>query len=186
MKTYTLILPNEKIGTYRLVTLLVLMMNTAVFGFLVFSLTKDVSKYFVLAGFSVGLLSLIMLVLQRHVHMIKRIRQEYALISLALIWTGIGNYFAAVCSLCFGIMGFYTHRQFLLNFSESGITYPSFPPKQIKWKEVDFVKLKDGVLTLELPENKSIQAVILPSDSSDVNEEDFNEFCSTQINIAKV
>ena len=184
MSSYQLILPNEKIGTYRLVTLLVLLMNTAVFGYLLWALQAQVYGDLVFAGFLIGFFAVSMYWLKHRLPVLRSIRLEYALLALALVWAGIGNYFAAACSLCFGIMGFYTHRHFILKFSEAGIDYPSFPSKLISWKEVDWVMLKDGVLTLELAENKSIQAVIIPPEEV-MEEEGFNQFCAAQISKAK-
>ncbi|HET9431236.1 MAG TPA: hypothetical protein VFO70_08665, partial [Chitinophagaceae bacterium] len=60
------------------------------------------------------------------------------------------------------------------------IVYTSFPVKNITWNQVNNVILKDGLLTLDQKNNRILQVEIRNSDP-DIDEKDFNEFCSRQL-----
>ena len=49
------------------------------------------------------------------------------------------------------------------------------------WKDISNVVLKDGILTIDLKNNKLIQSVI-SKESADINEREFNLFCKEQLN----
>jgi hypothetical protein len=55
--------------------------------------------------------------------------------------------------------------------------YPSFPVKKIAWAEVDFVMLKDDILTIELLNNKLIQFTLNKQLASAIDADRFNRFC---------
>jgi hypothetical protein len=55
----------------------------------------------------------------------------------------------------------------------------SFPwPRSISWDTIDFITLKDGMLTLEYRNGKVLQQLIEKDPS--LCEADFNEFCQQQ------
>lgn len=78
-------------------------------------------------------------------------------------------------------MGTYSRRVFEVIFTNDGIVYPSFPKKTFLWKDVSNVVLKDGILTIDLKNNKLIQSAI-SKESADINEREFNLFCKEQLN----
>jgi len=67
-------------------------------------------------------------------------------------------------------------------FDSEMIILNSFPQKQYDWNEINNIVLKDGLLTIDLKNNKLIQKEVndevLPSD-----EHDFNEFCRQRLSI---
>jgi len=61
-------------------------------------------------------------------------------------------------------------------FDENGITHNTFPTKTYQWHEVSNVVIKDGILTIELLNNKIFQKEI-DSEVTPVTEAEFNAFC---------
>ena len=49
------------------------------------------------------------------------------------------------------------------------------------WSDTNNVMLKDNVLTIDLKNNKLIQAVIEEGSAGEIDEEEFNEFCRRQM-----
>ena len=91
------------------------------------------------------------------------------------------RYLLALCIICFAVIGFYARRKFVVDVSVAGIVYPTFPKKTYLWKEIENVVLKDGVLTIDLKNNKLIQVVIDPESSAAINEREFNLFCKSHL-----
>jgi len=65
-------------------------------------------------------------------------------------------------------------------FDDTMVVLNSFPQKQYYWDEISNVVLKDGLLTIDLKNNKLIQKEVndevLPQD-----EKDFNDFCKERL-----
>lgn len=66
-------------------------------------------------------------------------------------------------------------------FDNEGAVVNSLPKKQYVWAQISNVILKDGILTLDLKNNKLIQKPI-ESDTSAREELEFNEFCRSKLN----
>jgi hypothetical protein len=77
-------------------------------------------------------------------------------------------------------MDYLSTRKMIVTVSQNNIRYPSFPQKNIPWRELSNVVLKDGLLTIDFKNNKLIQQPILNSDW-DINEAEFNTFCRRQL-----
>lgn len=65
-------------------------------------------------------------------------------------------------------------------FHDEGIVINSLPKKRYSWQEIGNVVLKDGILTIDLKNNKLIQKEI-ESSSSAKEEAEFNEFCRNRL-----
>lgn len=65
-------------------------------------------------------------------------------------------------------------------FDEDSIVYNSFPQKKYLWSEVANVLIKDGILTIDLKNNKLIQKEV-NDEVSVQDEKDFNEFCMQRL-----
>ena len=66
-----------------------------------------------------------------------------------------------------------------IGFDEEGLTLNSFPKKTYKWHEVNNVILKDGIITIDLYNNKIIQKEL--EDEADGLEGEFNDFCRSHL-----
>jgi len=63
-----------------------------------------------------------------------------------------------------------------IGIDDDGVTFNSFPKKTYQWHEVSNVVLKDGIITVDLHNNKIFQKE-LESDTTPEMEKEFNEFC---------
>jgi hypothetical protein len=66
-------------------------------------------------------------------------------------------------------------------FDEESVVFNSFPQKKYAWSEITNAILKDGILTIDLKNNKLIQKEV-NDDVSSQDEKDFNEFCRQRLN----
>ena len=67
-----------------------------------------------------------------------------------------------------------------IGFSETEISFNSFPKRTIQWDEVSNIIIKDGLITIDKRNNKIYQKEIEGYVTKDV-EDEFNEFCRKQI-----
>jgi hypothetical protein len=105
---------------------------------------------------------------------------------IALLIAGIGWYFAfhhyLVTILYFLCSFFEKQVKFKqeIGFDDEGVTFNYFPKKHYPWHEVSNVILKDGMITVDLHNNKIFQKE-LESDISDAIEKEFNGFCRSHL-----
>lgn len=180
MEKYCIILPNEKTKTYDFVTLFVLLLNLLVFAFIYFNSIDARLHNLSLWGAIISLFSLGILIIKRLTKKSYPFRIEIVFFVLAVFWFLVDRYLLALCIICFAIIGTYTRRKFEVVFTKEGIVYPSFPKKTFSWNDVSNVVLKDGMLTIDLKNNKLIQSLI-SKESTDINEREFNLFCKEQM-----
>src|SRR6476469_7012240 len=67
-----------------------------------------------------------------------------------------------------------------VGFNEEGITFNSFPRKEIAWSQVANAVLKDGLLTIDRKNNKLFQKET-ESDIDPQIEAEFNSFCTKNL-----
>ncbi len=181
MKEYSIQLPNEKAKTYSYVTLFILLINCFAFSAVIMNAADEKIKYLSLFGAITGFISLIFFLIQFYKKRLIAYRTEISFIILCICWFLLGKYLFAISILCFTIIGFYTSKKFKVIFSADKILYPSFPLKTFLWADVNNVVLKDDVLTIDLKNNKLIQAVIEKESADEIDEDAFNEFCRNQL-----
>lgn len=177
MKEYIIYLPNEKTRTYQLVTMIIFLINAFVFGMFFMNTADSHVKSISGGGAMMSILSLGFFIINIYTKRLSSYRTEISFIIIAFFWLLLGKYLVAAFIFLFAITGFYTSRKFKVIFSADKILYPSFPVKTFLWSEVNNVILKDGVLTIDLKNNKLIQAVI-EEGSDETDEQEFNEFCT--------
>lgn len=68
-----------------------------------------------------------------------------------------------------------------IGYNEEWVVINSLPKKKYKWTEINNTLIKDGLLTLDLVNNKLIQREIEEGCSSEI-EKEFNSFCFQQLN----
>jgi hypothetical protein len=179
MKEYIIQLPNEKTGTYRFVTILVLLINCVTFT-AIFLNTTDKRTISAL-GAMVSLVPIIIILVNFYTKKPAAYHTEMSFIFLGIVWFLFGKYFFAAFILFFAVIGSYTSKKFKVIFSADKILYPSFPVKTFLWSDVNNVMLKDNILTIDLKNNKLIQAVIEKESADVIDENSFNEFCREQM-----
>lgn len=172
---FVITLKNEKLKTYTTISWLMIMLNVAAFIYMGIAKKSTLDS---LPYFSAGLL--ISIFILRWV--IKRETIENEMISLAfsvaiITWIIIQLYLIAAVVLLLFIFQEISRRRLVVLVFEESISYPSFPKRVIEWKELNNIILKDGLLTIDLKNNRVFQN----ETESVVYEPEFNEFCQSRI-----
>jgi hypothetical protein len=183
MDSQTIILPNDKADTYKVVTFIIAFMNLLFLGFVRYKETSPTAQFFLGFGL-IWLLSSIVLY-----SFFKSSRKIiFVIIPLfvcSLIWLFMGFYLLGIISFLFSFMGFQVNKPLKVTASKAGILYPTFPAKLFEWKEVEQVLLKDNVLTIDLKNNKLIQVSISEEENEKLDQQEFNAFCNAMIHQSK-
>ena len=75
--------------------------------------------------------------------------------------------------------------RFEVEVNEKSVFITMFPQKNIAWKSLQKLLIKDDLLTIDYTDNKIMQAEIEPSLSKIGSETEFNEFCRLQLQAHK-
>jgi hypothetical protein len=102
--------------------------------------------------------------------------------SIAIIaWIVLRFYWAGILIFVLFLFQDISRRKLIVLVYEDRIIYPSFPKKTFEWKDMNNAILKDGLLTIDLKNDKIFQDEI----ASATSEMEFNEFCEAQLNAVK-
>lgn len=175
MPRFMILLKNEKLGTYTIISWLIIALNFIAFVYLGFS---GKAKFSMLPYFSAGLL----LAIFTFRFVSKHESFESDLISLAfslaiISWIVLQLYWGAAIALILFVVQDISRRKLTVLVYDDRIVYPSFPKRTLEWKDLNNVILKDGILTIDLKNNKIFQNEIL----SPASEIEFNEFCEDHL-----
>lgn len=97
-----------------------------------------------------------------------------------LAWIFTGPWFMALILLVLEALHQIASFKKSIKVSKEGV-WTSFPwPTQRSWEQVEFMLLKDGMLTIEYRNGRVLQHPIQKDPS--LHEGDFNEFCQQQCN----
>ena len=178
MNKFEIEIPNDRLKTYRIVTFIILTLNFLGFGY-VFLKTSSVATYVTIIALIINAFPwLYYLLNKRHV---KTPILETSFIGSAFIWMYFGNIWMGIMLLAFAIMGLFTNKKSIIQFTDEGITYPSFPTKKYEWAAVTQVLYKDDILTIDLKENKLLQFNIDKVEAEKIDVGAFNAFCKGKI-----
>jgi hypothetical protein len=178
---YEIEIPNEKAGTYNVVTFIIALINMLAFGYEYFNTTNKSGLVIVTAGAILSIVTFAFYCLKIYPKKKGGFRIEIAFMVLAITWGINGNFWLALPMLIFAVLGFYTNKRSIIRFSETGIAYPSFPPKFFSWQQVDFVLIKDDILTIEIKDNRLFQFTLTKSEAGKTDASSFNDFCRSML-----
>lgn len=184
MNSITILLPNTKANTYRIVTIIIALMNAIATTYFHAYLAKQgtIDYYFSAVGYIFILPSLTSYFIYKKGRSISMGSIALGNFLAAIVWWTIGTWFLGMLSMLFSILGWYAlQSSFTLIINSSGIVYPSFPKKIFQWSELDNVILKDNVLTIDCKNNKLIQLTLNQSDNKYLNEYEVNAFVASKI-----
>lgn len=174
----TIRLENEKLVFYNQLSRFIIFIF---FVFFCYLLVFSETKYIKIKSTGVIILLLIFVALQYYFRNTKyRFGNRPFFYIIIFGWITIENYWLAAIALLFDTFSVITTRHLDVFFSKQSIRYPSVPPKQIKWKDLNQVTLKDGLLTIDFKSNKLIQQLV-DENKTTVDEKDFNDFCKKQL-----
>ncbi len=161
-------LRNEKIKTYRLITLLVVILNTLFF----------ISSLFERAQSKSALISLVFIAVYTVFRFYKCKKEnlsfyfdEWIYFLLMLLW--VNNYLLAIICLLLFLSYTISLQKIIFTFNAIDIKQKNFPWKRYQWHELSNVLIKDSLLTLDFKSNKLLQAEIT---DNNINEAAFNAF----------
>jgi hypothetical protein len=185
MQQFQIILKNEKIRFYNQISWIIIFIHIVIFIY--FSFFAEDKR--IQTGSIASLIMLFSCFLIRYILVWKNSKwfpgftTFYSLLMVS--WVSVGYYWIAFIPGIFDILTAIVCRKLVSTFSKSKIIYPSFPSKTFEWEKLNNVILKDGLLTIDLKNNKLIQQYIEESKTL-IDEKEFNDFCREQLKVKKV
>jgi hypothetical protein len=175
MQKFEIEIKNEKIKSYQVIALLIVGLNTLLFIFLLF--TKDLRN-----GALVSL-GFITLYTGYRFYISKKKNQsfffdEWIFFLLMILWVNDSLVFASVNLVLF-LLYTISLQPIIYDFETSLIKQRKFPWKKYQWSEFSNVIIKDALLTMDLKNNRIVQAEIM---NQDISEDEFNAFAKQQLN----
>ena len=181
MENIDLVLKNNKLKSYDQFAILIFLLNGVAIGFFLYREYHTILQK--ISGFTSLLILLMTLFIFINIPSGKN-KENAFLFSAAgtgLYWVLTGYWWAGVLAFLLFFLYKLSKRPLKVRFLPAKIIYPSFPERTIQWEELSNVILKDGLLTIDLRNNKIIQQLIEET-GPPVNEKEFNEFCRQQLN----
>lgn len=184
MQKFEFVLKNDKVKQYDRFALFIIIINFALFCFLLINAGEK--KIRVASAIATVLIIIVLLIdyfLERIKNNIDAPYRFAGLYIAAFAWMQMDNWWAAV--LCFVIAILYqlSRKPLAVTVDTEKIVYTSFPKKNITWGQLNNVILKDGLLTVDLKNNKILQSEI-SNLQKEAGEKEFNDFCQTQLRSA--
>ena len=176
MQQFEIVLKNNKIRSYRFIALILIVLNLAVFIFLLFS-----DLYFVDSLSALILVSIYAMVrfYQSRKNKTVFFIDEVAFFVLSGCWIVLHNYLFAIFCALIGSLYHFSLQKIRFVFSEELIMRMNFPRTEYQWAKFSNIMLRDGILTLDFNDNRLIQLEV--EDDNIVNEFEFNAFAQKQI-----
>jgi hypothetical protein len=175
MARFIIVLKNKKEKTYILISWLIIALNVISFAYLgVMKKANPGDIPFYAAGL------LILIAVFGRVSRSETIEHDCIVLSfcLAIIaWIVIRFYWAGALTLLLFIFQEISRRKLIVVVYEDRIIYPSFPKREITWNELNNAIMKDGILTIDLKNDKILQEEVI----SPTSEMEFNEFCEEKL-----
>jgi len=109
---------------------------------------------------------------------------EGLMIIFCIGWIWMGHWWPAAVNVVLVILYRSSVRVPVVELNSRFLRYPSFPLKEIPWNEIENVILKDGLLTIDLRNNRLIQQMLAAPGDNSPNETEINEFCRARIGAA--
>lgn len=185
-ETYSIEIPNDKLSSYRLVTLIVSIINMLAFTYLALNEQPGYATVFINLGLVLSMLALIAVLLKRFGKNLSDAWAAAALVGCALFWLQAENFLAGLLLAVFAFMSMIAQKKPVIYFEKDHIRYPSFPEKKILWESIDFVLLKDDILSIETTDNHLLQFTIHKNVSAVIDSNSFNEFCAHNVRNAQL
>jgi len=173
---YSIEIPNEKVTTYKLVTLIIAIINALAFAYAYLQSQQGVG--ILLMGALVATGSLILYAIRNNKKNASAFRIEISFGICAIIWFITGNFWLGLPLLVFALMGMIIHKKPMIMVNEEAIHYPSLTGAIWPWETIEWVILKDGILTVEKKDNHLLQVTLDQKVAADINEAAFNSFCA--------
>ena len=177
MTCYNIQIPNEKAATYKVVTFIISIINLLALCYVLVN-TAGTIKFLFAIGMAAGITAVVVAAYQwRSVNKKLSLQPWLFLVICAGTWMLAANYYLGLSLLVFAILSHITGRPLVIRFSEAEVIYPSFPARTIEWAAIDFVLLKDDILSIELRNNQLLQFTLDGAVAARIDAAAFNAFC---------
>lgn len=182
MKRFNILLRNDKRKQYERIALLIIILNLAIFIYLLFASDNKAVK-------NTLTWSSILVIIAIAVDFFLRSMKKYedsaykaaAEFVITLAWFQLGYWWIAGLCFVLGLLYLAAKRPLLVIVEKDKISYPAFFNKRIAWSELNSLLIKDGLLTIDFRNNHLIQQFVDPVKTT-LNEQEFNDFCRQQLN----
>jgi hypothetical protein len=171
---FEITLKNEKIKYYKFIALLLLVLNLAVFIFL---LLTGVHLYETVASLLLAGLHIMYLIYEAKRNSEAFFIRRSTFLILACSWIVLQNYLPALACVALGVLYHLSLQKLQFVFNDNFIAKTNFPQKEYSWEAIDNIILRDHMLTIDLKNNRLIQF----ETESSVNEIQFNEFAQQHL-----
>ena len=180
MSEFRFLLKNEKAAAYRRISLIIILINVLIFLYLgLYAPGSSLRNTgFAAAGFIIACFLLNFLLTKIKARW--KIGFDAMFFFLTAIWGITDYYWIGIVIAILGGLALISMRKLEVVVTKYAINYPSVPVRRIEWREVSNVVLNDGLLTIDLKNNKLIQQYV----GHATDERDFNEFCRRQLEMA--
>jgi len=181
MNKYTIILPDEKNRTYRLVTVLIAILNFAGFIYIRTRVNEETTNFLTLFSGSILIGQLGNYWYFKKRRKANSIALLVAIVIASVCWLFLGMTGFGLLDMVFAVLGFIAFRKLQLKFFDDKIEFPSFPKKYFYWEEVDNLILKDNILTIDFKNNKLLQFTLNEAENENLDEAAFNSFAQQKM-----
>ena len=178
MKAYELVMQNPKLKTYQKISWLVVAMNFFAFIYIAYQLMNTEEFRWPLLGAILIAVFVIIFQLKKRKDPGSQPQFLFPFFVIMFTWVQLNNYWFVLAILLIVVFENMSKKKLVVRIEEEKIIYPSFPKKEFHWQEIKNLLLKDDLLTIDFKNNKLIQALVV---ETDVNEEEFNEFCRERL-----
>ncbi len=181
MQEFVLILKHDKIVSYKRSILAIIGLN--LIYFIVQAISTNESKAINRCLFLV-IISLILFIAEYLLSKRKRKLFSAAIVVCALIiyiYLKIHFWWAAAAMTIILLLYLFATQIPVVHISPVGIKLSTLGKRYLKWEQLNNLVMKDGLVTIDLKNNKLIQQY-LDESSITVNEKEFNDFCKKQLN----
>ncbi len=183
IKNFVFCLKNEKLKTYEKISWILILLNISIFLYLGLMFNNAANAKWLFIGSALVLfISVYTFIRKKNKDLELNYSSSFAV--SAFIWFKTGFIWPGIINILLLVFEIISKRKFEIVVNESFIHYPSFPKKEIEWSELTNIILKDGILTIDMKNNKLIQVNIEES-TSGVEEKYFNDFCKERLTLTQ-
>ena len=174
MQKFELEVRNEKIKTYRLICLLIVILNSLLFTALLFDPGTRQNGF--IAIVFIGAYTIFRYYKSKR-SKLSFFFDEWILFLVMMLWVVENNYLFAVSNMILFLLFSAAIDKTVFAFDHVRIKQKNFPWKKYSWDQLSNVILKDNMLTMDFKNNRLLQV----RTDSEINESDFNEYAMEQI-----
>ncbi len=176
MEQFEVTLKNDKIKSYKTIAVINLLLHVAVFALLLFYDAYRIVALTSMIALGLYLLLRWYVVTKQHA---KFFFDEFVFFIPAMCWFGLQSYGFMIVMILMGVLFKFSLQPVRFIFTAGKITKTNFPKKEFTWNSFSNVMLKDNILTLDLKNNKLIQAEI--EKPQQLTEDQFNNFAKANL-----